>query len=130
MSFADRKRTAQQEWQVLQQSSRPVIRIGTATCGRSAGAMEVMEVFEKDLSQHGIEAHIVEVGCLGLCYTEPFVCIAKPSRPGICYGYVTPEKAKKLIEGYLVKDDILADQAMGVLAEESLDPFVISDSGV
>ena len=121
MSFEEIRREARQEWRELQNSRQPVILIGTATCGRSAGALDVLEVFQKEMPQRGIDAHIVEVGCIGLCSAEPLVCISKPPRLGICYANVTPEKAVELIEGYLVNDDCRADYALGVLAAEGVD---------
>ena len=124
MSLEDTRRNAQQQWQALQDSDKPVILVGTATCGRSAGALEVLDVFRDELPRRGIDATIVEVGCLGLCYCEPLVCITKPPRPGICYTNVTPKKAAALIEGYLVNDDCQAGMALGVLGDQGLEGIV------
>lgn len=121
MSFEDFVRQAQYKWQVLQNSPKPFISIGTATCGRSAGALEVLQTFQHELPRRHIDAHVIEVGCLGLCYAEPLVCIKKPNQPGICYANVTPDIALNLIEGYLIHNDCLANQAMGVLDEQPLD---------
>ncbi len=124
MSLEDTRANAQQQWQALQDSGKPVIVVGTATCGRSAGALEVLDVFRNELPRRGIDATIVEVGCLGLCYAEPLVCITKPPRPGICYTNVTPKKAAALIEGYLVNDDCQAGMALGVLGDQGLEGIV------
>ncbi|MHC4562844.1 MAG: NADH-quinone oxidoreductase subunit NuoF [Planctomycetota bacterium] len=124
MSLDTLKRQAQQQWQALANSDKPVILIGTATCGRSAGAMDVLATFTEELPARGIDARIVEVGCLGLCYAEPVVCIAKPGRPGVCYSNVTPKKVTTLIDGYLAGDDPTAGMAksvLGVTGNESLD---------
>ena len=43
MSREDIRRQARQQWQALQDSPQPVILVGTATCGRAAGAMEVLD---------------------------------------------------------------------------------------
>ncbi len=121
MSFEDTRQKALRQWDAMQNSSQPVIFVGTATCGRSAGAMEVLELFRKELPKRGIDAQIVEVGCIGLCSAEPLVCIRKPPRPAFCYAGVTPKRALALIEGYLVNDDCQASPAMGVLAEQGVD---------
>ncbi len=121
MSFEDLVKQAQHKWHDLHNSQKPLIYIGTATCGRSAGALEVLQTFQHELSRHHIDAHIIEVGCLGLCYAEPLVCIAKPGRPGICYANVTPDKVLNLIEEFLIKDNCLANQATGVLDAQPLD---------
>jgi NADH-quinone oxidoreductase subunit F len=78
MSYADMVALAQREWEALAQSEMPVIRVGTATCGRSAGALRVTRALREELAMAGIEAHVVEVGCVGLCYAEPLV--TSPSR--------------------------------------------------
>jgi len=120
MNFEDLTQKARQQWRALQDGSRPLIQIGTATCGRSAGAMEVLETFRQELSRRRIDVQFMEVGCLGSCYAEPLVCITKPTCPGICYANVTPEKALQLIEGYLVNDDCQATGALGTLSERGL----------
>ena len=120
MSFDDMRRQAEKEWKALQGSQRTLIFMGMATCGRSAGSSEILETFQQELTDRGLDAHIIEVGCIGLCYAEPIVCITKPSRPGICYGNITPERVKELVEGYLVKDNPLPDYALGTIGNGSI----------
>jgi len=114
MNFADLSKQAKKEWKALNSSQRPLILVGTATCGRSAGALEVLETFKKESKKRGFDCNIIEVGCIGLCYAEPVVCIIKPSSGGICYGNITSEKVKELIEWYLVNDNPLAKHALGM----------------
>ncbi|MEW6034446.1 MAG: NADH-quinone oxidoreductase subunit NuoF [Chloroflexota bacterium] len=121
MSFEDIRREAEAEWRALQSSPKPRIFLGAGTCGRAAGADEIGKTIRKELSRHGIEAIITEVGCIGLCYAEPLVDIKKPGKPRICYGDMTPEKAVQLIEDYLVKDNPRADMALGIIGEGSVD---------
>lgn len=116
-----RVQKAIQDWQVLHQFDKPMILIGTATCGRSAGALETLEVLDHETKEAGIDCEIVEVGCIGLCYAEPLVCIYKPGQPGICYDSVDTKKAKKLVSNYLVGDDPMLDQAMGTLGDEGME---------
>ena len=41
--------------------------------------------FAKSSGQRGLgRPQLIEVGCLGMCYAEPIVSIAKPGRPLIC----------------------------------------------
>jgi len=121
MSYQDILRSAKEEWEGLQRSDRPLILVGTATCGRSAGALEVLDTFKKELKNRGIDCNVIEVGCLGLCYAEPLVTIIKPGRPGICYYNVTCPKVVELIEGYLINDDTLSDYALGAIGDETVD---------
>ena len=119
MSLEAIRQNAKGQWQQMQESQVPVIYIGMATCGRSAGAEDVMEAFRAELTGRKIDAQIVEVGCLGLCYAEPLICIQKPSKPGIYYANVTVNQAKELVESYLAGDDPRADLALGVSGEKA-----------
>ena len=121
IKFEEIKRRAKEEWNTLQRSKKPLILVGTATCGRSAGALKVLETFRKELKNRGIDCNIIEVGCIGLCYAEPIVTIKKPGRPGICYGNITPEKAIELVAGYIVKDKTLAKYALGTIGEGGIE---------
>ena len=121
VNLDDLQRRATDEWEALQSSPKPRILVGTATCGRSAGALEVREAFEQRLKEHNFDSHIIEVGCIGLCYAEPIVCIVKPPGPGICYRDVTPERAAELVDAYLLGGDPLPDYALGTFGEGSAD---------
>ena len=50
MNFTEIQEQARQEWESLQNGSTPLIAVGTATCGRSAGALTVVEAFKKELA--------------------------------------------------------------------------------
>jgi len=121
MSFAEIRNRARAEWEALEGSDKPRILIGSATCGRAAGAGPVLEAINATLAQHNLEAIITQVGCIGLCYTEPLVDIIKPGRPRICYGNVTPEIIPQLIEDYIINDNPRPDLALGTLGEGSID---------
>ena len=83
VSLDQLRQQAIKQWDALQSSTKPRILVGTATCGRSAGATEAREAFEQKLQEHGLDCEIIEVGCVGLCYAEPIVCVIKPSQPGV-----------------------------------------------
>lgn len=117
MSFEEIKRDAMEKSEALRQSKKPLVFIGTATCGRSAGALDTLEAFHQELKIFNIDAEIIETGCLGLCHAEPVVGIVKPERPNIWYRNVTPERAKELIESYLLNDNPLVDYALGTTGD-------------
>ncbi len=119
--FDDMRQHAKVNWEALHFNQIPLILVGTATCGRAAGSLEVLEALQQESQNRGLKCNIIEVGCIGLCYAEPIVCITKPSRPSICYRGITPEKAVELIEGYLINDDCLSDYALGTIGEGSID---------
>ena len=63
---------------------RPVIYIGTGTCGLGAGAGKVLEAVNQWLADHSVDAEVVEVGCIGLCVEEPLLEVQLPGAPGLC----------------------------------------------
>jgi len=121
MAFNEIRDQAVAEWGALQSSDKPRILVGTATCGRAAGAMAVLETINEELSRLGIDAVVMQVGCIGLCYAEPLVNIVKPNRPHVYYGSVTPEIITQLIEDYIVNDNPRVDLAMGTTGDGSID---------
>ena len=121
MALEALRHRAREDWDALQQSHKPLILVGTATCGRAAGSLQVLETLRKELEERSLDCSIIEVGCIGQCYAEPIVCITKPARPCICYGSVTTERVKEIIQGYLVNDDPLPEYALGTVGEGSVD---------
>ena len=120
MTFDEIQKQAIAEWGALEHSDKPRIFIGSATCGRAAGAGPVLEAINTTLAQRNLKATITQVGCIGLCYTEPLVDIIKPNRPRICYGNVTPEIIPQLIEDYIINDNPRPDLALGTIGEGSM----------
>ena len=112
-SFNEQRKKAQKKWDSLKASSLPVIYIGTATCGRAAGAMRVLETIRETLKEKKLRAKIVQVGCIGPCYLEPLVDIKLPGEPRISYANVNEKKAKKIIESHLVEGVIPPRLAVG-----------------
>jgi NADH-quinone oxidoreductase subunit F len=111
--FSKIKKQAKAKWDKLKDSSIPVIYLGTASCGRAAGAMEVLKSVEQTLRENRLRAKIVHVGCIGPCYLEPLMDIAVPGRPRISYANMNVHKAKRVIESYLVKGDPFLQFAVG-----------------
>ncbi len=104
-------------WDSLHSDGRPLILVGTATCGRSAGSLAVLDAIRAAVEKEGLACHIMEVGCIGLCYAEPIVCLIKPGRPGIAYSSVTPKLTARLVNAYLVKDNPLPRNAIGTFGD-------------
>ncbi|MCL0029871.1 (2Fe-2S) ferredoxin domain-containing protein [Dehalococcoidia bacterium] len=80
MIFEQIQGNALARWEALQNSETPRIYIGTATCGRSAGALKVLHRLNAELEERNIAAQVMEVGCIGCCYLEPLLDIAKRYR--------------------------------------------------
>ena len=119
-TFIELQEQANAEWNELQNGSIPQIVVGTATCGRSAGAMAVIGAFEEALKEKGLEANIVEVGCIGPCYAEPLVNITKPNEATISYRNVTKGMAAELVENYLAGNDPMPQHALGTFGDKEI----------
>jgi NADH-quinone oxidoreductase subunit F len=70
-SFEKKRKDAQKKWDLLKSSKVPIIYLGTASCGRAAGAMEVLESVQKTLKGNRLKAKIMQVGCISLCRVVP-----------------------------------------------------------
>lgn len=92
-----------------------LVLVGTATCGRAAGAIEVLNVFREEAGKRQLDVVVEEVGCMGHCYAEPLVVIAKPGFPTLCYGPVDEGMAQRLVVDFLVNDDPCYEFAMAAL---------------
>ncbi len=120
-AFQAIKERAESRWQDLWQS-RPVILVGAATCGRAAGALDVLQALRDEVNKHNLDCPVIEVGCMGHCYAEPLVIISKPGFPPICYGYVNPVIAERLIKEFVLGDNPCPEFVVAALEENDLVP--------
>jgi NADH-quinone oxidoreductase subunit F len=120
-TFQKIKSRAESQWRELH-SGQPVIMVGAATCGRAAGALEVLRAIKKELKKHNLDCPVIEVGCMGHCYAEPIVTIAKPGFPPICYRQVNPVIAQRLVREFILGDDPCLEFVLGALEENDLVP--------
>ena len=116
-SFDALRLAAKLKWEELTNGSVPVIFLGTASCGRAAGAMDVLAAIHETLDSYHLQARVVQVGCIGPCYLEPLMDIALPGKPRISYANVTAEKAVKILKANLLDGDILPRMAKGHFGE-------------
>lgn len=121
MSFEEIKRQAASEWKAMQDSPRPRILIGTATCGMAAGAETILEALDTELAKNNIKTDIIQVGCIGLCYAEPLFEVIKPGKPGVFYGNLTPELVAEIVRDWLAGDNPRPDLALGTRGEGTLE---------
>ena len=95
MNFEAIQQAAREEWAKLASPDGPVISVGTATCGRSAGALDTLDVLRGELAGREVDCRFVEVGCLGPCYAEPLVTVALPGRATICFASSTVRRCRR-----------------------------------
>jgi len=120
--FEQLEKNAEANWRNLVSSGKPVIMVGTATCGRAAGALDVLQAFKEEIKLHGIECPVVEVGCMGHCYAEPLAIVSKPGNPAICYSHVNPVIAQRLVKEYILGDDPCLEFVLGAMEPNDLIP--------
>ncbi len=127
MCFDEIVERARQEWESFFSGDVPRILVGTATCGRAAGALAVIATFREELERRHLQATITEVGCIGLCSLEPLVTIIKPNYFTVCYHNVTPQKVPTLVEGCIVNDDPCLDLALGTVDRDGVGAVYIPE---
>lgn len=117
---------AKKRWSEFFESDKPRILVGAATCGRAAGALDVMEEFKKELSAAGIsdKVELVETGCLGLCYAEPLVEIRACGTPSVLYSNVSPKDVAKLVKEHVVGGNAVREKAEAVMSDAEYDGIV------
>jgi NADH-quinone oxidoreductase subunit F len=115
MDFKVKVQKAEEDFQSVYLGEKPVVMVGSATCGNSAGADEVASVIQQECEENNIECRIVKVGCIGLCYMEPIITIIKKDNPPIFYGNVTSKMAKELVHNYVDGEDPMPEYALGTL---------------
>lgn len=109
------------QWDKLQDSKVPIFFVGAATCGRAAGASEILERLRGYIKAKSVDALVIEVGCLGLCYLEPLVIVHKPGAPRVCYGNVGPDEIIAILENHVLGNDPCAQWALGKVTAGELE---------
>ena len=122
-NFARLHSLASEKWRSLKEG--PAILVGTATCGRASGALEIFETFQEEIQRAGIKAHLIQVGCLGHCYAEPLVIISRPGYPPLAYSRVNPIMASLLVRSFLLDGDPCLEFMLGALEENDSLPTLM-----
>lgn len=122
--FAKIKLRALESWQITHADETPHIMVGTATCGRASGAVEVLKTFKEEVTRLNLNVPVIPVGCMGHCYAEPLVAISKPGFPTILYGNVNPTIATTLIKHYVLGDNVLPELMLAALEANDLLPSI------
>jgi len=74
------------------------ILVGLGTCGIAAGGRATLQALEDKLEETGIEAEVIQVGCIGMCFNE---------------------RVREIVDSYLVGDDPRPDLAIATIDDES-----------
>ena len=74
------------------------IQVGAPSSALSAQGGGIAGVLRDELERQGVDAAVVEVGCLGLCTQEPIVDVIAPGKPKVTYGRVTADAVPQLVK--------------------------------
>jgi len=122
MSFEEIRKEALSEWEDFVRDDRPLVLVGSGTCGRAAGALAVIDAFKESIEGKDLgDPRVVEVGCLGLCYKEPLAEIKDKSGQRILYEGVTAKMAAELVESNLEKGEPAVKKALAIMDGEQVD---------
>jgi len=92
--------------------ARPVVYIGSGTCGMIAGAGKTLEAVEKFLKTNNLDAEVVKVGCLGLCSAEPLLDVQLPGKSRISFHHATEDRVEDLLNS-VFHHSVVPEMALG-----------------
>jgi (2Fe-2S) ferredoxin len=92
--------------------ARMKIMVGSASCGKSAGAAAVEEAALSAVKELKLDAVVTRTGCVGFCQREPLVDIMVAGSPRVCYGEMTAAKIRKVLESYAADGNLPAAGAL------------------
>ena len=93
--------------------TRPVVYVGTGTCGLAAGAGKTLEAAKKYLKDNKLQADILEVGCIGLCAVEPLLDVQLPGQARVSFQRATGDAVPALLDSVFKDKAPLKDRVLG-----------------
>jgi NADH-quinone oxidoreductase subunit F len=97
-------------------AAKPVIYVGTGTCGLGAGAGKTLAAIRAYLKAKKKDAEIVEVGCIGICSEEPLMDVQLPGKPRVCFKRVTEKDVPEILDAALA-GKALPERTLGYFGE-------------
>jgi len=110
---------AKKKWEELQDNTYPVIYVGAASCGRAAGALELISDIDNFLKEHSIDARVIQVGCIGPCYLEPLEDIKMPNQPRISYSNVNSKVLSNILKSHLLEGQPYVRASIGNFSRDT-----------
>ena len=86
-------------------SGKPLVIIGSGSCGEAQGSLKVVTAFQENLEKKGMSDNVElrVAGCLGFCEIEPSVVVRLKGFPGFLYQKVAPGDVDEIIAETLEK---------------------------
>jgi NADP-reducing hydrogenase subunit HndB len=99
-------------------AARARVTVHMGTCGISAGARPIMTALMAAVEEHKVDDVVLTTsGCAGLCSREPMMTVDIKDEAPVKYVDLTPEKAKQIFEGHVLKGAIVTEHALGIGSE-------------
>jgi NADP-reducing hydrogenase subunit HndB len=93
---------------------RIVLAVGMATCGIAAGARKILDTLLEEVAAKKLEnVSVVATGCFGFCRSEPMIEVRMPDKDPVCYGNVSEDLAKDIVNKHVMCGDILTSAIIG-----------------
>jgi NADH-quinone oxidoreductase subunit F len=88
------------------------IRIGMATCGRAAGAVEVYNSFKQEIEKASLPIELKSTGCVGLCSQEVIVELEMEGWTHLTYGKISADDVSLIVEKTIKNGEIVKEHAL------------------
>lgn len=95
--------------------SEITVKVGLASCGVAAGAMDVYNKLTEYLAANKLPVKLLQTACIGMCFEEPIVEFSGSPLGQMHVGKADPESIVKVMEDYLAG---IAPQSNVILAEK------------
>ena len=88
--------------------------VGMGTCGIAAGAKNTLIAFITEVDQQKLMDSVIvrQLGCMGLCSSEPTVELIVPGMPNTVYGKVDASAVKEIVQKHIIGREILKDRVL------------------
>jgi NADH:ubiquinone oxidoreductase subunit F (NADH-binding)/(2Fe-2S) ferredoxin len=110
---------AKKKWEELENNKEPIIYVGAASCGRAAGALDVLKGIDEFLTENKVSARVIQVGCIGPCYLEPLMDIKLPGQPRVSYNNVNEKTLPIILNSHLLEGAPHVKLALGNFGKNS-----------
>jgi (2Fe-2S) ferredoxin len=79
-----------------------------STCGLASGANKVLDAVREAVGAcNRDDVLVLEHGCMGCCFIEPYISITQEGLDFTVYGYLDGEKAGEVVRSHLQTGEIL-----------------------
>lgn len=95
--------------------SEITVKVGLASCGVAAGAMDVFNKLTEYLAANKLPVTLMQTACIGMCFEEPIVEFSGSALGQMHVGKADPESIVKVMEDYIAG---IAPQSNVILAEK------------